>query len=84
MKQRTDLDLWMHRNGYTNASFAKALSEELGEEVPVSTVAKWRMGLMTPRTDKQIGIGNLTNGAVNAASFLAAAAHLRTAREAKG
>lgn len=83
MKPKTDLDLWMHRNGYTSEKFAKALSRELGEKVPVSTVAKWRLGLMMPRPEKMVAIGNLTDGDVNMASFLAAAANLRTAKEAK-
>ena len=72
MKQRTDLDLWMHRNRITNAEFAAKMSAELGERVSPSTVAKWRLGIAVPRSKKLLAIGNVTDGEVNVQSFVVA------------
>lgn len=72
MKQRTDLDLWMHRNRITNIRLAQRVSQEVGRRVSPSTVAKWRIGATMPRAKAQLALGNITDGEVNAASFAVA------------
>ena len=74
--KRTELDLWMYANGYTDASFAEAIKAELarlGEPtggVSASSVHKWKTGENVPRAGKLKAIINVTDGDVTLGSIL--------------
>ena len=72
MKQRTDLDLWMHRKRVTNVELAQRLSQRPGLKVSPSTVAKWRIGATVPRSKAMLALGDETDGEVNVQSFVVA------------
>jgi hypothetical protein len=72
MKQRTDLDLWMHRNRITNVELAQRLSDRMKRKVSPSTVAKWRIGATVPRPKAMIALGDESDGMLNVQSFVVA------------
>lgn len=72
MKQRTDLDLWMHRNRVTNVQLAQRLTDRMHRKVSPSTVAKWRIGATVPRSKAILALGDETDGEVNVQSFVVA------------